>query len=822
MIGNKKLAVIIQCRLSSTRLPGKALMDLGGKTVFEWTLDSMSKVKADKYIVATDDASYPVLAPLAEKHGWKIMAGPLEDVLERFCMAIKKFGCSCVLRATADNPFLFYEAAQALSDEFFKQDKIAHCDYMTWTGLPHGCGVEIFWADSLLKAAQETKDPYDHEHVGPALYNHKDRFTSLFYKAPARFYFPDYRTTIDTFCDYRKALAVVNCISGGTAPSEPYTTEQIISAVSNPDVCDTVLLYPCTKKGCGTGHLRRCLKTAVKSGAFVYIPENPELEETDSLIKEFKSEGLKDYQIARKFPEKNEYNLIVADAFCLDEETASKLSQVAIFCAIDEGGNHTDYCDVLFDILPGYRLDRTANLQDPSFIERPVSVRSERPSVIKKILVCCGGEDPAGLVEPASAFFRNSFPDAEVTAIVPAEKLRNPEFNPVSGINYREPVKDLKERLSEYDLIVTHYGFTAFEALSAGCAVVLLSTTKLHENLARKYGFVCLDRKDLENPDSARLVKDMEKLFPKVIDAEKTKSLPEKIKYLSHGRRYACPVCGEHSPDNEIIARIEERTFRRCNKCSMIYISWNNAVPMKYEKEYFAEQYKNQYGRTYLEDFDSIKKTGLRRIQEIQSALRLKDKGSAKVLDIGCAYGPFLSAANEKGWLPYGTDIAPDAVDYVRSKLLFPAVVSKFPDFNPMSEFGLNQFEAVTMWYVIEHFSDLKSVLEKISLLVKKGGIFAFSTPSAEGVSGRKNRNSFFETSPSDHFTIWEPSKVSKILKPFGFEVVKIVSTGHHPERFPKVRDSNAGKDDFMFKYYGFLSRTLKLGDTFEVYCRKI
>ena len=202
MIGNKKLAVIIQCRLSSTRLPGKALMDLGGKTVFEWTLDSMSKVKADKYIVATDDASYPVLAPLAEKHGWKIMAGPLEDVLERFCMAIKKFGCSCVLRATADNPFLFYEAAQALSDEFFKQDKIAHCDYMTWTGLPHGCGVEIFWADSLLKAAQETKDPYDHEHVGPALYNHKDRFTSLFYKAPARFYFPDYRTTIDTFCDY--------------------------------------------------------------------------------------------------------------------------------------------------------------------------------------------------------------------------------------------------------------------------------------------------------------------------------------------------------------------------------------------------------------------------------------------------------------------------------------------------------------------------------------------------------------------------------------------------------------------------------------------
>lgn len=254
----------------------------------------------------------------------------------------------------------------------------------------------------------------------------------------------------------------------------------------------------------------------------------------------------------------------------------------------------------------------------------------------------------------------------------------------------------------------------------------------------------------------------------------------------------------------------------------MIYISWNNASPMKYEKEYFADQYKNQYGRTYLEDFDHIKSAGIKRIQEINGILRSKNVSSPKILDIGCAYGPFLSAAAERGWLPYGTDIAKDAVEFIRSSLLYPAVVSSFPEFEPASEFGINQFDAVTMWYVIEHFADLKSVLEKISSLVKQGGVFAFSTPSAEGVSGRKNRADFFKNSPSDHFTIWEPSKVSKILKPFGFEVVKIVSTGHHPERFPKIREKKASKDDFIFKYYSTLSKVLKLGDTFEVYCRKI
>ena len=60
-----------------------------------------------------------------------------------------------------------------------------------------------------------------------------------------------------------------------------------------------------------------------------------------------------------------------------------------------------------------------------------------------------------------------------------------------------------------------------------------------------------------------------------------------------------------------------------------------------------------------------------------------------------------------------------------------------------------------------------------------------------------------------------------KILKQFGFEVVKIVSTGHHPERFPKNKNKDMSKNDLLYKYYSTLSHFMKLGDTFEVYCRK-
>ena len=119
----KDLAIIVQCRLSSTRFPQKALKDLGGKTVFQWVLDAMKKVPADWYYVATDSASMAELKPIAEKCGWNIVEGPLEDVLDRYCMVIKKIGCKTVLRATADNPFLFYEAAASLVEEYRRQKK---------------------------------------------------------------------------------------------------------------------------------------------------------------------------------------------------------------------------------------------------------------------------------------------------------------------------------------------------------------------------------------------------------------------------------------------------------------------------------------------------------------------------------------------------------------------------------------------------------------------------------------------------------------------------------------------------------------------------
>ena len=808
---------------------------MGGKTVLDWTLAAMKKVKADDYYVATDEDSFEELKPFCERNGFKIFKGSLEDVLARYCNLIEETKADVVLRATCDNPFLFYEAAQSLVDEFEKRSAYEDFDYITYTGLPHGSGIEMFKAASLLKARALTNLQYDHEHVGPALYNHPENFRSLFVPAPEAWNFPNLRTTIDTSADYKRAESIVKIVSGENISeknpvNEPYTTEQILSALENPSLYKPILTVPCVKKGKGTGHLRRCLKIAVETGANVYIPQDAGLEEKNELIEDAKKNGLREEQIVSRLPEKKEYELIVTDAFTLDRELALNLSKAAPVVAIDEGSLNADLCDCLLDIIPSYGLARPANISDPSFVSLPEHKRSakkpENFDEIKSILVTVGGEDPADLVVPTSIAFASS--GKKITAIVqnPEESaLRVVDEELRKDIKYIQPVHNLKEQLSGYDVVVTHYGFTAFEALAAGCGVILLGTTQLHVNLAQKYGFACLPQGQINAENAVSLLKDVKSLYPDspfIKEGAGKKSLGEFVKLLAGGKRFCCPVCRDENSavENPIVARTTLHTFRRCKSCGMLYMSWTHATEKNYNSSYFFEDYKKQYGKTYLDDFKNIKKQCVRRTSVVDMLYRANHKAvTPAVLDIGCAFGPYLDAANDAGWQVFGTDISKEAVDYVQNQLHYPATTAKFPEFDPADEFGVKNFDAVTMWYVIEHFQDLDSVLKGVSKILKTGGIFAFSTPSASGVSGRFNTQGFFQNSPTDHYTLWEPGRAASILKKYGFKVCKIVSTGHHPERFPNLKGQKS--TSLKFALYSGASHFFGLGDTFEVYCKK-
>jgi 2-polyprenyl-3-methyl-5-hydroxy-6-metoxy-1,4-benzoquinol methylase len=407
-------------------------------------------------------------------------------------------------------------------------------------------------------------------------------------------------------------------------------------------------------------------------------------------------------------------------------------------------------------------------------------------------------------------------------------------------------------------MLITHFGLTAFEALHAGVPVLLVSPGPYHQRLARAAGFVSAGV-------GVRAVRRLRKLL-----SGNWRDLRETCRSLARRHNVSgesktplaglisalrpeflprrCPCCGDSGAAlHPVAARFPNRIFRRCPCCGVIYLGRIDESPIEYEKAYFFEFYKAQYGKTYIEDFPNLIAMAEQRLSRILPLLaefpgtkfpstkfpgartgtefpgtRTGAEGSApKLLDIGCAYGAFLLAASRSGFDVRGLDPAEDATAYVRDTLKLPALRSFFPpEQNGEGFFIPGSFSAITLWYVIEHFADPAAALEEIRRLLKDGGALAFSTPSFSGISGKKSLKTFLERSPGDHWTIWSPRICRRILKSQGFSVRKTVVTGHHPERFPLLGRFCKTKGP-AYRFLHLLSRILRLGDTFEVYAIK-
>jgi spore coat polysaccharide biosynthesis protein SpsF len=202
---------VLQARLGSTRLPVKVLLPLGGTTLIEQAMIRLSLVASDARVLATDEKSAAALAAAAGRRGFELLVGPEDDVLARYCLAVRRFKPDLVIRATGDNPLVSFELANLLAERRASRSS----DYAGFLGMPTGMGVELVAAEALLRAEAEAGQAREREHVCPYLYEHPELFSVDRPEAPAGYLLPGARLTVDTASDYEAVLRLYGALYDG-------------------------------------------------------------------------------------------------------------------------------------------------------------------------------------------------------------------------------------------------------------------------------------------------------------------------------------------------------------------------------------------------------------------------------------------------------------------------------------------------------------------------------------------------------------------------------------------------------------------------------
>lgn len=200
-----KSAIIVQARMSSSRLPGKCLKLIGDKPLIYYVVKRL-ELSGLPIIVATSvEASDNVLTEYLEEQNIDVFRGSLVNVLNRYIAAAEEFGVQEIVRVTADNPLIDIVALKRSLTLFQKYDYV---DGIYKDGLIKGAGFELVRLKELKSIKSNNSDHL--EHVTSALRENLPKNTK--YK---KLEIPNYHEFINKIiltCDYVEDMELLRWI----------------------------------------------------------------------------------------------------------------------------------------------------------------------------------------------------------------------------------------------------------------------------------------------------------------------------------------------------------------------------------------------------------------------------------------------------------------------------------------------------------------------------------------------------------------------------------------------------------------------------------
>lgn len=175
-----RTVAIVQARMGSTRLPGKALADIDGQPMLQRVLNrTVASGCLDGVIVATtmlpqDDE----IVDFCEQGVWRCFRGSPTDLLDRYYQAARIQHPDAIVRITSDCPLMDPDVIRRVVETFRATPGLDYVDNsrVPPRTFPYGLDVEVMSFDALERAWREDRNPAWREHVTPYFYHRPELF----------------------------------------------------------------------------------------------------------------------------------------------------------------------------------------------------------------------------------------------------------------------------------------------------------------------------------------------------------------------------------------------------------------------------------------------------------------------------------------------------------------------------------------------------------------------------------------------------------------------------------------------------------------------
>lgn len=196
--------------MSSSRLPGKVLLEAGGKPMLEHLVNRLKQVSSlnEICLATTVNKTDDRLEEFAVKQGIACFRGSEEDVMLRVLGAGESRGTDVIVEITGDCPIIDPRIVEQAIRMYLNNE----CDYVTnghIRSYPDGMDVDVFSLAALKRSAAMTDDPLDHEHVKLHIRMHPELFKTIHLVAPPHLHWPELGLVLDESKDYELLKKII-------------------------------------------------------------------------------------------------------------------------------------------------------------------------------------------------------------------------------------------------------------------------------------------------------------------------------------------------------------------------------------------------------------------------------------------------------------------------------------------------------------------------------------------------------------------------------------------------------------------------------------